>query len=179
MESWMDQASELNDRPSGINNYAEASLHLASTYRNRSKQFNSKLTLHHPIVTKFLSKHQNEKNESQLKQQKQEVQKFADFLENTKDSKTKSREITNEQENKKACLVPKYESEPNFASSPQIRSSGLNFERQNVKFEKENLPDPEAQFPIRPTFQNSNIRSSNPGPDKKKFHANLFKASCY
>ena len=164
MESWMAQASELTDSPSGINNYAEPSLHLASTYRNRSKQFTSKLSLKHPIVTKFLSKNQNESHSKQQEQQR-EVQKFSDFLKNSKGSEPKGQRATTEQNNKKpfsiSNQVSKFEPEPSFATSPEVATirSGFNFEGQTPKFGNQNFPEP--QVPLRPTFQNSNVRPSN------------------
>ena len=48
--------SNLTDNEAGINNYAEASLHLAAKVRNRSKQFKTRLTLENPVIQSFLSK---------------------------------------------------------------------------------------------------------------------------
>jgi hypothetical protein len=152
----MGLASELCDDPSGINNYAEPSLHLASTFRNRSKQFKSKLTFDHPFVQKFLS----DEKPSSKSDEEVEIQSFSEFLKTTTSSPGNKRDCSPD-ENRSNNVAPKLESsKPTFASAETPRFGGPS----SIDAPKQKFPNSNgfgSGEPVRPTFQSSVARTSN------------------
>ena len=156
MATFMSKASELCDDPSGINNYAEPSLQLASTFRNRSKQFKSKLTLQHPIVQKFSSQQQQQPATSKSNEEK-EIKIFSEFLKSTSVGRKRN---FSPNENRPINVTPKQQPpKPSLASWTETPRFGPSFEPQKPKFG--NQKGFGFGEPARPSFQSSVARNSN------------------
>jgi hypothetical protein len=165
MEAFMRQASELCDNPNGINNYADPSVHLASTFRNRSKFFKTKLSMDHPIVTKFLSQ---TPIMADKKVEEEEIQNFAEFLRNSSGKKKKATENDLNFPNQSHSMKT---DTPTFASAATAFST-VEQPRQNSRFDPQNVVN--AKFvnfssnphaPVRPAFQGSNGVARNLNPN--------------
>ena len=153
METFMRQASELCDNPDGINNYADPSVHLASTFRNRSKFFKTKLSIDHPIVTKFLSQ---KSTSTDKKEEEEEIQNFAAFLRNSTGKKKKSTENDLNGPNQ----IHSMKSETPTFTSAATTVAAVEQPRQNPRFEPQSGAhgkfgnfSTNQQIPVRPAYQ--------------------------